>query len=128
MGRLQFLRRRLLLGGLEAGVWPWGADIFNSDQGVQFTSQAWIARVEQAGSRVSMDGRGRVFDNIFIERLWRSVKYEDIYFRDYATDPELLRGLTAYFVFYNEQRPHQAHAYQTPAEIYHQKYYGKNLG
>lgn len=96
-------------------------DIFNSDQGVQFTSQAWIAQVEKAGSRVSMDGRGRVFDNIFIERLWRSVKYEDIYLRDYATGPELLRGLAAYFVFYNEQRPHQAHAYDTPAEIYHQR-------
>ena len=96
-------------------------DIFNSDQGIQFTPQAWIARIEQAGSRVSMDGRGRVFDNIFIERLWRSLKYEDIYLRDYATEPELIRGLTAYFTFYNEQRPHQAHAYRTPAEIYQQK-------
>jgi putative transposase len=97
-------------------------DIFNSDQGVQFTSPTWIARVEQAGSRVSMDGRGRVFDNIFIERLWRSVKYEDIYLRDYATGPELIRGLATYFTFYNEQRPHQAHAYHTPAEIYQQRY------
>ena len=68
-----------------------------------------------------MDGRGRVFDNIFIERLWRSPKYEDIYLRDYATEPELIRGLTAYFTFYNEQHPHQAHAYRTPAEIYQQK-------
>ena len=85
LGHLQFLRNRLLLGRVGTGGAP---DIFNSDQGVQFTSQAWIDRVEQAGSRVSMDGRGRVFDNIFIERLWRSVKYEDIYVRDYATGPE----------------------------------------
>ena len=94
-------------------------EVLNSDQGVQFSSQAWIDRVERAGSAVSMDGRGRVFDNIFIERLWRSVKYEDLYLRDYATGLELERGLRAYFLFYNEHRPHQAHGYQTPAVIYH---------
>lgn len=94
-------------------------EVFNSDQGVQFTSQAWTDRVERVGSAVSMDGRGRVFDNICIERLWCSVKYEDIYLRDYATGPELERGLRAYFLFYNEYRPHQAHGYQTPAVIYH---------
>ena len=110
------------LEALEQALSHGAPDIFNSDQGGQFTSQAWIARVEQAGSQVSMDGRGRVFDNIFIERLWRSVKYEDIYLRDYATGPELIRGLGAYFVFYNEQRPHQAHGYHTPAEIYHRQY------
>jgi putative transposase len=93
-------------------------EIFNSDQGVQFTSQAWIARVEAAGSLVSMDGRGRVFDNIFIERLWRSVKYEDIYLHDYVTGPELEQGLDTYFDFYNHERPHQAHNYQTPYAIF----------
>jgi putative transposase len=93
-------------------------EIFNSDQGVQFTSQAWIEQVEAAGSLVSMDGRGRVFDNIFIERLWRSVKYEDIYLHDYATGPELERGLSTYFDFYNYERPHQAHNYQTPYAIF----------
>jgi len=93
-------------------------EIFNSDQGVQFTSQAWIERVQAAGSLVSMDGRGRVFDNIFIERLWRSVKYEDIYLNDYATGPDLVRGLGAYFDFYNHERPHQAHGYQTPYAIF----------
>ncbi len=93
-------------------------EIFNSDQGVQFTSQAWIERVESAGSLVSMDGRGRVFDNIFIERLWRSVKYEDLYLHDYATGLELEQGLGTYFNFYNHERPHQAHGYQTPYAIF----------
>lgn len=93
-------------------------EICNSDQGIQFTSQAWVERVEAAGSSVSMDGRGRVFDNIFIERLWRSVKYEDIYLNEYATGPELERGLGTYFDFYNHERPHQAHGYQTPYAIF----------
>ncbi len=110
------------LEALDQALTMYTPEIFNSDQGVQFTSQAWIERIEAAGSLVSMDGRGRVFDNIFIERLWRSVKYEDIYLRDYTTGPELVRGLRAYFRFYNEHRPHQAHGYQTPAVIYHSKY------
>lgn len=106
------------LDALEQALAKHTPDIFNSDQGVQFTSQAWIERVEAAGSAVSMDGRGRVFDNIFIERLWRSVKYEDIYLRDYTTGPELEAGLGAYFEFYNDERPHQAHGYRTPYAIY----------
>lgn len=73
-----------------------------------------------------MDGRGWVFDNLFIERLWRALKYEDLYLRDYATGPELLRGLTAYFTFYNEQRPHQAHAYRTQLKSISRKARGKN--
>jgi len=93
-------------------------EVFNSDQGVQFTSQAWIERVESAGSLVSMDGRGRVFDNIFIERRWRSVKYEDMYLHEYATGLELERGLDTYLNFYNHERPHQAHGYQTPYAIF----------
>ena len=72
-------------------------------------------------NRVSIDGRGRVFNNSSIQRLWRSVKYEDIYLHDFATGQELIRGLATDFVFYNEQRPHQAHAYQTSAEIYHHR-------
>ena len=68
--------------------------------------------------KISMDGRGHFFDNIFIERLWRSVKYEDIYLKDYATGPELIQGLRAYFEFYNYERPHQAHDYQTPYAMY----------
>ena len=93
-------------------------EIFNSDQGVQFTSQAFTARLEERGVAISMDGRGRVFDNIFIERLWRTVKYEDIYLRDYASVPELRRGLTRYFEFYDYERPHQSLDNRMPWEVY----------
>jgi putative transposase len=93
-------------------------EVFNTDQGVQFTAQAWTDRVEGAGVRVSMDGRGRAADNVFIERLWRSVKYEDVYLRGYESVPDLERGLAAYFAFYNHERPHQSLGYRTPAEVY----------
>jgi len=93
-------------------------EIFNSDQGSQFTSTAFIAVLLQNGIRISMDGRGRAFDNIFVERLWRSLKYEDIYLKGYSALPELLVGLIAYFSFYNKERPHQALAYQTPDSVY----------
>ena len=93
-------------------------EIFNSDQGVQFTSQAFTARLEERGVAISMDGRGRVFDNIFIERLWRTVKYEDIYLRDYASVPELRHGLTRYFEFYCYERPHQSLDNRMPWEVY----------
>ncbi len=83
-------------------------EVFNTDQGVQFTSQAWTGRVESAGVAVSMDGRGRCLDNVFVERLWRSVKYEDVYLHGYEVVPELQRGLGRYFTFYNEERPHQS--------------------
>lgn len=92
--------------------------IFNTDQGVQFTAHAWTSRLEEAGVQVSMDGRGRCHDNIFVERLWRSVKYEDLYPKRYASVTELEAGLTAYFRFYNEVRPHQALDYRTPAEVH----------
>lgn len=92
--------------------------IFNTDQGSQFTAQEFTGSLEQAGIRISMDGRGRALDNIFIERLWRSVKYEDIYLKEYATVPELDAGLAAYFRFYNQERPHQKLAYRTPAEVH----------
>jgi putative transposase len=93
-------------------------EIFNSDQGVQFTSQAFTGRLEQAQVQISMDGRGRTFDNIFVERLWRTVKYEDIYLKDYPTVPALYHGLTWYFEFYNQARPHQGLNNQTPATVY----------
>ena len=93
-------------------------EIFNSDQGVQFTSTAFTRRLEKAEVRISMDGRGRVFDNIFVERFWRTLKYEDIYLKDYQSVVELLRGLTEYFEFYNHERPHQALDYRTPAAVY----------
>lgn len=93
-------------------------EVFNTDQGVQFTAQAWTGQLESAGVAVSMDGRGRCLDNVFVERLWRSVKYEDVYLKGYETVPELERGLGQYFPFYNEERPHQALDYQTPRQVY----------
>jgi putative transposase len=93
-------------------------EVFNTDQGVQFTARGWVERVEAAGVAVSMDGRGRCLDNVFVERLWRSVKYEDVYLRGYASVPDLERGLRAYFTFYNEVRLHQSLGYRTPAEVY----------
>jgi putative transposase len=93
-------------------------EVFNTDQGVQFTAEAWTARVEAAGAAVSMDGRGRAADNVFVERLWRTVKYEDVYLRCHESVPDLERGLGAYFRFYNHERPHQSLGYRAPAEVY----------
>lgn len=93
-------------------------EIFNTDQGAQFTSKAFTSCLSAAHIRISMDGRGRALDNIFIERLWRSVKYEDIYLKDYETVLALDLGLLAYFHFYNHERPHQGLDYLTPAEVY----------
>jgi putative transposase len=93
-------------------------EIFNTDQGVQFTAAVFTGRLESAGVAVSMDGRGRALDNVFVERLWRSVKYEDIYIQGYDTVPELHRGLARYFAFYNHERPHQSLHYRTPAAVY----------
>jgi len=95
-------------------------DIFNTDQGSQFTSHDFTGRLEDHGIDISMDGRGRVMDNIFIERLWRTVKYEEIYLKDYLDVPEALANLKIYFGFYNHERPHQALGYHTPAAIYFQ--------
>jgi len=93
-------------------------EVFNTDQGVQFTSSAWTGQLEKAGVSVSMDGRGRCLDNVFVERLWRSVKYEDVYLCCYESVLELEKGLRAYFVFYNEERSHQSLDYQTPVKVY----------
>src|SRR3954451_8462570 len=93
-------------------------EIFNTDQGVQFTAEAFSGCLERAGVAVSMDGRGRAVDNVFVERLWRSVKYEDIYIQGYDRVPGLHRGLATYFAFYNDQRPHQSLEYRTPAAVY----------
>jgi putative transposase len=93
-------------------------EIVNSDQGSHFTSERFISRFLAAGSRISMDGRGRCMDNIFTERLWRSVKYEEVYLTEYESPREARRGLTRYLSFYNETRPHQALGYETPAKIY----------
>jgi len=93
--------------------------IFNTDQGSQFTSEAFTSLLVQHQVAISMDGRGRVTDNIFIERLWRSVKYEEIYLKDHATGTELCNGLTDWFEFYTHRRPHQALGYRTPFEVYY---------
>jgi putative transposase len=93
-------------------------EVFNTDQGVQFTAAAFVGRLERAGVRISMDGRGRALDNVFVERLWRTVKYEDIYLRGYETVPELDRGLAAYLRYYNRERQHSSLGYRTPAEVY----------
>jgi putative transposase len=103
---------------LEAALALGQPEIFNTDQGSQFTSVAFTGRLEAAGIRISMDGRGRAFDNVFVERLWRSVKYEDIYPNGYATLTDARQGLTRYFAFYNDERPHQALKYRTPAEVH----------
>lgn len=93
-------------------------EIFNTDQGCQFTSQGFIVQLQERDIRISMDSRGRAFDNIFNERLWRSVKYEDVYLKGYQTVPEAREGLGEYFPFYNDKRFHQALGYQTPSAVH----------
>ena len=100
---------------------PWGRgqpEIFNTDQGVQFTATAFTSRLENAGIRVSMDGKGRCLDNVFVERLWRTVKYEDVYLRNYERVPELSAGLGRFFPYYNESRPHQSLEYRAPGVVW----------
>jgi putative transposase len=92
--------------------------VFNSDQGSQFTSKAFTDVLIREGVSISMDGRGRALDNIFVERLWRNVKHEDVYLKGYASMGELTVGLAQYFTFYNSERPHQSLGYKTPAEVY----------
>jgi len=93
-------------------------EIFNTDQGSQFTGEAFTGLLKQHGIRISMDGKGRYSDNIFVERLWRTVKYEEVYLKAYSNGREAKAGLDAYFRFYNAQRPHQALGYRTPAEVF----------
>ena len=93
-------------------------EIWNSDQGSHFTSPRYLERLENLNIKISMDGRGRAMDNIFTERLWRSVKYEEVYLHEYLNPKEAYRQITDYFCFYNFQRPHQALDYQTPAQLY----------
>ena len=92
--------------------------IWNSDQGSHFTSPQYIDRLKQANVQISMDGKGRALDNIFTERLWRTVKYEEVYLHDYAHPKEARQQLAQYFEFYNHRRPHQALDYRTPAQLY----------
>jgi len=93
-------------------------EVFNTDQGVQFTAREFVSRLERAGVAISMDGKGRALDNVFVERLWRTVKYEHLYVMGYETVPELERGLKEFLRYYNRERMHQALNYQTPATVY----------
>ena len=112
------LETTFCLEALERGLEKGKPEIFNSDQGSQFTSDDFIKMLEKAGVDISMDGRGRVFDNIFVERLWRTIKYEEVYLKDYSTVPEAAKSLGVYINFYNMERLHQTLGYRTPAEIY----------
>ena len=93
-------------------------EMFNTDQGAQFSSEAFTGRLQQRGIQISMDGCGRALDNVFTERLWRSVKYEEVYLKEYREPAEAERGLRRYFRHYNHERPHQALGYRTPAEVH----------
>jgi putative transposase len=113
-----FLDAGFCVEALERGLLRKRPEIFNTDQGVQFTSQQFTERLENKGIKVSMDGKGRALDNVFIERLWRSVKYEEIYLKEHESLKEVRKGLKKYFEFYNERRPHQGLGYRTPREVY----------
>ena len=96
-------------------------EIFNSDQGSQYTAEAFTSRLEACGVAISMDGRGRAIDNVFVERLWRSVKYEEVYLKDYIDGWQAEASLGAYLRFYNEERIHQALGYRTPLDVYRER-------
>ena len=102
--------------------------IFNTDQGAQYTSLGFTSTLKNQGIKISMDGKGRAMDNIFIERLWRSVKYEEIYVQEYESVEKLRSSLKDYFDFYNHERPHQSFDGKTPAEIYYGESILRNVG
>lgn len=113
------LDSRFCIDCLEQSLRIYGTpEIFNTDQGCQFTSEAFTGILKSHGIAISMDGRGRALDNIFVERLWRSVKYEDVYLKGYANMHDLQMGLTEYFIFYNVERTHQSLNYRTPDKVY----------
>ena len=112
------LETEFCLSALNRALLIANPEIFNSDQGVQFTSDAFTGRLREAEIRISWDGKGRAYDNIFVERLWRSVKYEEVYLKDYTTVREAVRELNAYFRFYNTERLHQSLEYRTPWNVY----------
>lgn len=112
------LQVEFCLEGLERALERGAPEVFNTDQGSQFTSPQWTSRVEAAGAQVSMDGQGRALDNIWIERFWRSLKYEEVYLREYGDGRAAWRGIHEYIRFYNERRPHQSLGYKTPAQVF----------
>jgi len=107
------------VSALERSLRLYGApEIFNTDQGAQFTNKEFTGTLHDHGVRISMDGKGRAMDNIFIERLWRTVKYEEIYLKEYKSVAELKKSLKTYFHFYNYERPHRSLGRESPADIY----------
>jgi len=114
------MEKEFCIEALEEALSKGLPEIFNSDQGSQFTSPEFTKKLEGKQVRISMDGKGRCLDNIFVERLWRSVKYEEVYLKNYATPLEAIKGLKNYFRFYNDVRPHQSLGYKTPAQVYFQ--------
>jgi putative transposase len=114
------LESSFCVAALERALLVAEPEIFNSDQGAQFTSLVFTERLKERGINISMDGRGRALDNIFVERLWRSVKYEEVYLKDYRRMPDAIGGLGGYFKFYNGERLHQSLNYQTPEAVYRQ--------
>jgi putative transposase len=115
------LEGKFCLEALEEALSRARPEIFNSDQGSQFTAASFTGRLQQAGVAISMDGRGRALDNVFVERLWRSVKYEEVYLKDYADGWQAEESLTSYFRFYCHERVHQSLDYRTPAAVYREK-------
>jgi putative transposase len=115
------LDARFCVSALEQALRVATPEIFNSDQGAQFTSREFTDRLLQAGIRISMDGQGRVFDNIFVERLWRTIKYEEVYLNDYQTVSDATRRLGSYLHFYNDERLHQSLGYKTPSQVYYEQ-------
>jgi len=112
------LEKEFCLQALNKALWISKPEIFNTDQGAQFTSEEFTGALAGANVRISMDGRGRLYNNIFVERLWRTVKYEEVYLHDYRTVLEARERLSAYFRFYNTERLHEALGYRTPHEVY----------
>lgn len=122
------LDRDFCVGALKDALSVSKPEIFNTDQGAQFTSDEFTGCLAENGIAISMDGRGRALDNVFVERLWRSVKYEEVYLREYENVREAAKGLGQYFRFYNMERPHQALNYMTPHEAYHMRAEGGFVG
>ncbi len=112
------LEESFCLEALDQALTVAAPEIVNTDQGVQFTGRAWTGRLDAAGVQISMDGKGRALDNVFVERLWRSVKYEEVYLKAYEGPADCRIGLQKYFIFYNQERPHRSLGGQTPWQVY----------
>jgi putative transposase len=116
-----FLNTDSCIEALEKALLNGRPEIINSDQGCQFTSDMWINFLQQESIKISMDGKGRWADNIYIERLWRAIKYELVYLHSFENVQGARKAISQYIIFYNQQRPHQALNYQTPSAVYKQK-------